>query len=127
EHVTLTRFEPGDQCVVLATHDAAGEARLTVGERLSLAGDSLPARVPDHGTPARIDDYVGVDGPVAARLRGLGIRSGVGSLVTVGGERRGTLIVVSARQDPRPAETEDRISDFADLVATAIGNAETRA
>jgi signal transduction histidine kinase len=127
EHVTLTKFEPGDQCVVLASHDAAGEAGLTVGERLSLAGDSLTARVRDTGTPARIDDYVGVDGPVAARLRGLGIRSGVGSLVTVGGEPRGVLIVGSARQEPLPAETEDRITDFADLVATAIGNAETRA
>jgi signal transduction histidine kinase len=127
EHVTLTKFEPGDQCVVLATYDA-GEPRLTVGERISLDGDSLTVRVRNTGEPARIDDYAAVDGPFANRLRDLGLHSGVGCPVTVNGEPRGVLIVGSVGQERLlPAETEDRISDFADLVATAIGNAETRA
>ena len=126
EHVTLTKFEPGDQCVVLATHDA-GEPRLTVGERSSLEGDSLTVRVRNTGEPARIDDYADVDGPFANRLRDLGLRSGVGCPITVNGEPRGVLIVGSVSRERLPAETEDRVSDFADLVATAIGNAETRA
>ena len=48
EHVTLTKFEADDRCVVLAAHDAPGKARLTVGERLSLDGDSVTARVRRH-------------------------------------------------------------------------------
>ena len=127
EHVTLTKFEPGDRCVVLASHDAPGKTRLAVGERFSLEGDSITVRVRYTGVPARIDDYGDVDGPVANRLRGLGLHSGVGCPVTVDGKPRGALIVGAVRAEPMPAETEAQIGDFADLVATAIGNAETRA
>jgi signal transduction histidine kinase len=126
EHVTLTTFD-GDECVVLASRDVAGTPRLAVGERYPLAADSLNKRLHDTGAPARIDDYAEVEGPVAERLREIGLRSGVGCPVTVDGRARGALIVGSVRATPMPAETEDRIGDFADLIATAIGNAETRA
>lgn len=127
EHVTLTRFESGDRCVVLAAHDAPGRAKLAVGEHLSLDGDSVTARVLRTGEPARIDDYTDVEGSIATRLRGLGLRSGVGCPVKVNGEPRCALIVGSARPNAFPAETEDRIGDFADLLGTALNNAETRA
>jgi signal transduction histidine kinase len=127
EHVTLTCFEPGGRCVVLATHDTPGRSKLTVGELLSLDGDSVTARVLRTGEPARIDDYTDVEGSIATRLRGLGLHSGVGSPVNVNGEPRCALIVGSARQEPLPSETEAHISDFADLVGTAINNAERRA
>jgi signal transduction histidine kinase len=127
EHVTLAKFEAGDRCVVLAAHDEADRLKLSVGERLSLDGDSVTARVLRTGAPARIDDYTEVEGSIATRLRGLGLRSGVGSPVKVNGELRCALIVGSAHADALPPETEDRIGDFADLVGTAINNAETRA
>lgn len=126
EHVTLTMFD-GEDCVVVAARDIPGTPHLEAGERLSLAGDSVNTRIKATGRPARIDDYSAVDGPIAERLRGLGLHSGVGCPVTVDGRPRGALIVGSVRVAPMPAETEDRIGDFADLVATAIGNAETRA
>ena len=125
DHVTLTVFDD-DQCVVLAARDIAGKPHLAVGERFPLDGDSLNSRVRSSGKPARIDDYAAVNGPIAERLRELGLRSGVGCPVTVDGGVRGALIVGSVRDRPMPPETEDRIGDFADLVATAIGNAETR-
>lgn len=127
EHVTLAKFEPDDVCVVLAAYDVAANRKLTVGERLSLDGDSITVRVRDTGAPARIDDYADVSGTIAARLRALGLHCGVGSPVLVNGVPKCALIVGSARPEPLPPETEDQISDFADLVATAIGNAETRA
>jgi signal transduction histidine kinase len=126
EHVTLTSFEQGDHCVVLAAHDAPGRAKLAIGERLSLDGDSVTARVLRTGESARIDDYGDVEGSIATRLRGLGLRSGVGCPVKVNGEPRCALIVGSARPDALPPETEDRIGDFADLLGTALNNAETR-
>jgi signal transduction histidine kinase len=60
-------------------------------------------------------------------MRGLGLHSGVGVPITIDDEPRGALIVGSIRQEPMPRKTEERICDFADLVATAIANAETRA
>ncbi|GAB2996247.1 sensor histidine kinase [Mycobacterium bourgelatii] len=126
EHVTLVEFTADDTAVVLASYDF-DDTKLLVGEHLSLDGDSVAARVRGTGAPSRIDDYRTVPGPLADRLRNLGVRSGVGSPVTVAGATRGAMIVASVSADPLPQETETRICDFADLVATAIGNAEARA
>jgi signal transduction histidine kinase len=126
-HVTLIEFEPGEHCTVRAAHDSPERKKLEVGERLSLDGDSLAARIRRTGEPTRIDDYAGLDGSIAARLRALGLRSGVGAPVTVDGRPRGALIVGSVREEAMPDGTEAQICDFADLVGTAIANAETRA
>jgi len=56
----------------------------------------------------------------------LGIRSGVGAPILVGGQVRGALIVGSATAEPLPPQSEAHVSDFADLVATAIYNAESK-
>jgi signal transduction histidine kinase len=51
----------------------------------------------------------------------------VGAPIVVDGRLWGALIVGSARSESLAAETEQRIGDFAYLIATAIANAETRA
>lgn len=127
EHVTLVRFDEGPSCTVLAAHDRPDRETLAVGERLSLDGDSITDRIRHTGTPARIDDYEGVEGTIAARMKGLGLQSGAGAPVTIDGEPRGAMIVGSIRPGPLPSHTEERVGDFADLVATAIANAENRA
>jgi signal transduction histidine kinase len=45
----------------------------------------------------------------------------------VGGRLWGAAVVGSSRPDPLPADTEARVGDFADLVATAVANADARA
>jgi len=47
--------------------------------------------------------------------------------VIVDGRLWGAATVGSLKSDPLPADTEDRIADFTDLLATAIANAQTRA
>ncbi len=39
----------------------------------------------------------------------------------------GVAVVGSSRPEPLPSDTEARVGDFADLVATAIANAHTHA
>ena len=127
EHVTLIEFDADDRGLVLATRDMPGRTKFEVGERLPLDGDILAVRIHRTGKAARIDDYQLVDGTIADRLRDMGLYSGVGAPITVDETTRGTLIVDSAQRTPLPSGTEARIGDFADLVATAIANAETRA
>ncbi len=128
EHVTLLRYDSEDLCTVVAAHEGRdGVVDVVAGESFSLSGDSLATQIRRTSKPARIDDYRIVDGPIAERLRGMGLRTGVGAPVIVDGRVRGALVIGSARPEPMPADTEARVSDFADLVATAIGNAETRA
>lgn len=127
EHVTLVRFDADESCIVLAAHDRPGRTTLQVGERLRIDGDSVAVRIRRTGSAARVDDYAGIRGTIAARMRGLGLRSCAGAPVTIGGELRGALIVGSVHAEAMPGGTEERIGDFADLVATAIANAEARA
>jgi signal transduction histidine kinase len=65
-------------------------------------------------------------GEIAAVVRGAGMRSTVASPIVV--ERRlwGAMVVLSPRHKPFPDDTEARLTDFTELVATAIANAESR-
>ena len=127
EHVTLLRYESDDEFVVVACTDIDHNRELEVGEHLSLSGDSVAAKVFRSGAPARLADYRDAPGTTAARLRSLGLQSGVGGPISVDGRTWGALVIGSAQPTPMPSETESRVMDFADLVATAIFNAETRA
>jgi signal transduction histidine kinase len=74
-----------------------------------------------------MDSLDGATGRTAERIRQLGLRSAAGAPVIVDGRIWGALVIGSSQPEPMPTETEARIGDFADLVATAISNAETRA
>lgn len=129
DHVTLVRFESDDDCVVLAARDRTAQETpgLFVGERFPLTGDSISARIRKSGRPDRIDDYAAASGPIAARLQGLGVRSGAGTPLIVDGAVRGALLVGSRQPQAISEQFQDHVGDFADLVSTAIANAETRA
>jgi len=123
----LLRFEPDGTGFVVAVQYEAGITEMPVtGERIPLAGDDVGARVLHTGRPARIDNHARAPGPEAERIRASGIDSIVGVPVIVDGRLWGAAIVGSRRLEPMPPDTEARIGDFADLVATAIANAATR-
>jgi sugar diacid utilization regulator len=72
------------------------------------------------GRPARIDSYDNVAGPIAARVRAVGVRAAVGVPIIVDGRVWGLAAVGSLRPGPMPADTELRIGSFAELTATAV-------
>jgi len=76
--------------------------------------------------PARVDSYEGRSGRLAARLRGLGIKSEVGAPVVVDGEVWGALIAGTDQAEPLPPGTEKRVASFAELIGTAVSNATAR-
>ena len=87
---------------------------------------SIAAQVQRTRAPARVHSYQGMPGQLAARMRELGIRSGVGAPVIVDGSVWGALIVTTASPQPLPAGTELRLARFADLIGTAVSNATAR-
>ena len=97
-----------------------------IGTRWSLEGTNVVAQVRDSGRPARIDDYSGLTGPIAEAVRRVGIRSTVGIPIPVAGRPWGAMVVSSDEPEPLPRDIEDRLADFTELVATAIGNSEAR-
>jgi signal transduction histidine kinase len=76
--------------------------------------------------PARLDDHSHVPGAYGERVRQLGIRSGVAAPIVVEGRLWGA-IAVGTRDGLFPAETDERMVAFTELVGTAIANAEGRA
>ena len=128
-HTTLFRFEPDGAGLLIAGHHESDRTEMVVGQRFSLEGESVAAMVFRTGRPARMDshDHDKARGPAADYIRRLGMRSGVGVPIIVDGRVWGAAIVGSSQPDPLPPDTELRLGDFADLVTTAIANAEAHA
>jgi signal transduction histidine kinase len=123
-HATLCRYEPDGSSTLVAVHDENAKAILPVGTRLSFEGENVVTMVLRTGRVARLDSHQDAPGRTAEFVRSLGLRSGVGAPIVVNGRRWGAAVVGSSQ--PLPPDTEARVGDFADLVATAIANADAR-
>ena len=126
-HAILVRYESDGAAIVLAARNEPGLNRMPVGMRLSFEGDNVAAMVYRARRAARIDSHENAPGRAAKFIRGIGLRSGVGAPIVVDGRLWGAAIVGSSGPEPLPPDTEARVGDFADLVATAIANADARA
>jgi sugar diacid utilization regulator/uncharacterized protein YoaH (UPF0181 family) len=117
----LWRFDTdGEITIVAAAADPAVLARWPVGTRITLEGNTIAAIVQRSSRPARIDSYDNVAGSIAARVRAVGVRAAVGVPIIVDGRVWGLAAVGSLQPCPMPADTEVRISRFAELIATAV-------
>jgi len=121
----MARFE-GDAAVTTATWAVDGKDPPIPDPWQMDPGDPAGA-IADARRVVRWDDWTQVPGPAAAFAREeLGVRSTVGAPIVVRGQSWGVLAVHSKQPTPLPADTESRLQQFSDLVATAIGNAEAR-
>jgi signal transduction histidine kinase len=135
EAALIHRYEPeGDATVVgswatpdnpwLVEQQRVGPFR--VGNRSSLAGDSVTSLVHRTKRAIRFDEYEDAAGPIAAGVRTLGVRSAVGTPIVVDGRVWGAIVAATSRREPLAANAESRVAQFTDLVATAIANVQAR-
>ncbi|MEA2128173.1 MAG: hypothetical protein QOJ85_1064 [Solirubrobacteraceae bacterium] len=120
------RRDPDHTLTVVATWSAAGE-HPEVGARWPIEEGDLATTVWRTRRPARMDARRGVPERLAAVREELGIRSSVASPIVVEGRPWGGLVVHSKQTEPLPADTESRLENFTELVATAMSNAGVRA
>ena len=123
----LFRDEGDGTASVVALAGAGVSAGVSVGTRLPVDGDGVIASVLRDGRPCRIGDYSAASGVIAQRGREIGIRSAVGCPIVVGDRIWGAMGAARYEAEAFAPETETRIGQFADLVATAIANADARA
>jgi signal transduction histidine kinase len=126
ENCVLVRYLGDGSCELVAAHDEASLDKIPVGGRFALDGDNVAAMVLRRGTTARMDSHEHAAGPIAAAVRNVGIRSAVGAPIDVDGRLWGAAIIASSEPEPHEPHTEARLADFAELVATAIANAQAR-
>ncbi len=127
DFTVLSRYEDDGCAVVIGGWNKVDERRTPVGARLGSSGHNLHALVLESGRPARIDDYVEAFGPAADFAREFGFSSAVGAPILVDGRLWGIASVAIGRPDSLPADTELRLTEFTELVATAVGNAHAHA
>jgi signal transduction histidine kinase len=121
----MVRYDSGGAVAPVASWAAVGEHPAWLDPWPT--GEVDPATLIASRRCAVRIDWRDVSGTIATSLRDAGIRSSVGSPILVGGRLWGALAVHTRRPDPFPVDTESRLKDFTELVATAISNIEARA
>jgi signal transduction histidine kinase len=120
----MIRFEL-DGTATLVANEGTTAPHVRVGEPWEgYPPTGLTATVLRTGRAARVDDYRDIPGgePYLAE----GLRSAVAMPVHVHGRLWG-MIAVGSGQEPLPPDTEQRMTEFTELVATAVANAQSRA
>ena len=121
----LARYE-ADGTVTLLALESDLDLGIRVGARLTLEGENAMGAVFRTGRAARQESYEDATGTLADVARVGQFGTAVGAPIAVEGRLWGVL-VVSSRGYRLPADTEQRLGDFGEIVATAISNTEARA
>jgi GAF domain-containing protein len=125
--VRMLRYERDEGAVVVASWGEDGDVFPQVGFRAKLGGDNATTRVFLTGQPVRIDNYEEASGPIGEAVRAASpLRSYVATPIIVEGRTWGVVIAGTSRSEPMPQDTESRLTQFSELLATAIANAESR-
>jgi GAF domain-containing protein len=122
--VGIQRYEADGTFVMLGI---AGKTKLTVGSRWPVEDEGVAGMILATGQPARRDDYSQMPGPLGDALRDDLTVSTVGVPVVVDGRIWGFMVAAGKPGRPIPDGTEERLTRFTELVATAVSNATTRA
>ncbi|MGW8532683.1 histidine kinase [Rhodococcus qingshengii] len=124
EHVSVVRYDDDYFTILAARDDTTTGERLIPGERFPVGGYNVCTIVATTGAPTAID-FTTATGAIAGRLRGRGLRTGIGVPINVDGRTWGAVIIGGTGR-VLESDVEDRLTDFADLLATAVYNSETR-
>jgi signal transduction histidine kinase len=96
-----------------------------VGLRLPLDGESVTARVLRTGHSARLSHYERQPGTIADIARRSDVSGTVGAPITVESRIWGVITASWEGEVILPADAEERLAHFAELVGTAIANADS--
>jgi PAS domain S-box-containing protein len=120
--IEMSRYEADGTVAVVG---AAGEHPFQAGTQWPLDGPTVSSLVLQTGRPAKVD-YEDLPGTIAAAARQGGLRTGLGVPIVVDGAIWGVIATASTAEQPLPNDTEARLADFTELVATAISNTQAR-
>ncbi|HKG66691.1 MAG TPA: GAF domain-containing protein [Solirubrobacteraceae bacterium] len=123
----IMRYEPDDTASVVAVSGQQPAGGIRVGVRMPIDGSGIAATVYRERRAVRLDDYASADGAIADHAKVHGIRAAVGCPILVRGRPWGAMVVAHYEERPFPPDTERNVSQFTELVATAIANAEAHA
>jgi signal transduction histidine kinase len=121
---SVLQYDGVGAATIVGAWNERGAPHFPIGARLDLEGDTVVAKVLRTRTAQRIERYDDATGSVAEAMRGFGYRAAVAAPVSVGGRLWGALAAATASDEGLPKGVEQRLCDFADLVAQALANAD---
>jgi signal transduction histidine kinase len=121
---TVMQYDGARTARVVGAWSEDGNPRFPVGHTLDLDGDTVVPKVLRTGKPQRVERYAETSGNLAQQVLSGGYRAAVAAPVTVGGRLWGVLAAATGSEDPLPQGLEQRLCDFAELVAQALANAD---
>jgi signal transduction histidine kinase len=124
DRTLVGRYDPDGQVTRVGDWTLMGDQGV-VGTGVGLGGRNVTTMVYETRRPARLDSDAA--GAVAAEARDRGVSASVGVPITVAGRLWGVMVASSTRENTLPPDTDQRLADFTELVATAIANAEAHA
>jgi signal transduction histidine kinase len=125
DSIEMIRYEAQGTAVAVAGWGELAMG-LPIGLRVPLGGRNVTSLVFDTGRAARLDTYRESSGPIADRVTAGGVRSAVGTPILAEGRLWGAIVAATTNEQALPVDTESRIGQFTELMATAIANAEAR-
>jgi signal transduction histidine kinase len=125
EFVLFARRDPDGLITVLARRGAVG-TDVPVGSRWPLAEPLATTSTTRTDWTARTADSEAALGPFGDVARRMGVRSSIVSPIVIEGRPWG-LIFVATRRTALSANAAQQMTDFSELLATAIRNTENRA
>jgi signal transduction histidine kinase len=122
----LLRYEPDGAASIVAGYGARDPA-LDVGARMTLDRSQVWGRVARDGSALRTDHLDADSDRLAQSLRQLDASAAVAAPIVVSGRVWGVIVAAFRRTEAVHADTEARIAQFTELVATAVANAQSSA
>ncbi len=124
---TIVRYDAPRTVCVLGGWSKTGELLFPAGSVIEIGEEgSALVEVYRTGEAHRVS-YPKDAGSLIADLRSRGYRSSVAAPVKLAGGLWGALVASSVDESPLPDGSEQRLCDFADLVAQALANADAHA
>ena len=121
---SVMRYDGARTATVVGGWSEDGKLILPVSSTFDLDGDTVVAKVLRSGRPQRVERYAEAHGDLAATLQRSGYTAAVAAPVTVAGGLWGALAAATRSGEPLPEGLEQRLCDFADLVAQRLANAD---
>jgi PAS domain S-box-containing protein len=124
----LVRFDEGSRGgTVVAGWNEDDVVSMPLGEWVTFDGTTAIRLVIETGRTARIDDYSTIEGALAERLRALGLSSSVAAPIMADGRIWGAMTVSTIGAAKLAADAEERVGQFAEVVALCLSSTEARA
>lgn len=120
----VVRFSDAGAGDVVGSWAASGAVRMDVGTVVPLVGAGANAQVARTGQAARVGSYASAEPDLVRLVGGHGYRSGIAAPVQTEGRLWGALWVATTGAEPLPAQAEERLRRFAELVGLAVSSTE---